>query len=60
MLRLSDYFKSKEPWLVGCGSTGFDDSNEWSFGGPDKEWSVKVHDIYWRILVSTLDITKQK
>ena len=31
---------------VGCGSTGYDASNEWSFGGPDKEGYVRVPDIY--------------
>ena len=54
MLRLSDFCKSKELWLVGCGSAGCDASNEWSFGGPDKEWYVKVPDIYWTSLGSTL------
>ena len=34
---LSDFYKSKELWSVGCGSTGCDASNEWSFGGPDEE-----------------------
>ena len=34
---LSDICKSEELWTVGCGSTGCDASNEWSFGGPDKE-----------------------
>ena len=46
MLRLSDLCKSKELWSVGCGYTGYDASNEWSFGGPNKECSVKVPDIY--------------
>ena len=58
MLRLSDFCKSKEIWSVGCGSAGCDASNEWSFGGPDKEWSVKVPDIYLRSLVSNLDFPK--
>ena len=45
MLMLNDLCKSKELWSVGCGSTGFDASNEWSFVGTDKMWSVKVPDI---------------
>ena len=56
MLRLSDFYKSKELWSVGCGSTGCYNINEWYFGGPDKEWSFKVTDIYWISLGSTLDI----
>ena len=59
MLSLSDFFKSKEHWSVGCGSVGCDDNDEWYFGGPDKEWSVKVPDIYWINLGSTLDFTKK-
>ena len=59
MLRLSDLCKSKELWSVGCGSTGCDARNEWYVGGPEKELSVKVPDIYWRSLVSTLDIPKK-
>ena len=50
MLRLSDFCKSKDLLSVGCGSAVFNASNEWPFGGPDKEWSVKVPDIYWRSL----------
>ena len=56
MLRLSGVFKSKELWSVGYGSMGCDDYDEWSFGGPDDDWSVWVPYIYWRSLVSTLDI----
>ena len=59
MLRLSDFCKSIELWSVGCGSTGCDASNEWSFGGPEEELSVKVPDIYWRSLGPTLDMTKK-
>ena len=59
MLSLSDFCKSKELWSVGCGSAGCDASNEWSFGGPDTECYVKVPDIYWRSLVSTLDFPKK-
>ena len=59
MLRLSDFCKSKDLWSVRCGSAVCDASNEWSFGGPDREWSVKVPDIYWRILDSTLDFPKK-
>ena len=58
MLRLSDFCKSKELWSVRCGSMGCDDIYEWSFGGPYKEWSVKLPDIYWIILGSTLDFPK--
>ena len=57
---LSDFFNSKEFWSVGCGSTGCDARNEWSFGGPDKECSVKVPDIYLRSLGSTLDLTGKR
>ena len=60
MLRLSGFFNSKELWSVGYISTGCDASNEWSFGGPDKEWSVKVSDIYWRSFDSTLGIPKKR
>ena len=42
MLRLSDFCKYKEILSVGCGSTECDASNEWSFGGPGKKWSVKA------------------
>ena len=59
MLRLSDFYKSKYIWSVGCVSTRCDAINEWPFGGPEKEWSVKVPDIYWRSLGSTLDIPKK-
>ena len=59
MLRLSDFCKSKELISVGCGFAGCDASNECSFGGPDKEWSVNVPDIHWRILGSTLDFPKK-
>ena len=56
---LSDFYISKDLWSVGCGSTGCDASNEWSFGGPDKKWSVKVPHIYLRTLSSTLDFSKK-
>ena len=46
MLMLSDFCFSKDLWSVVCGSAGCDDSNKWSFGGPDKKWYVKVPDIY--------------
>ena len=46
MLMLSYCCESKKIWSVRCGSAGCDASNEWSFGGPDKKWSVKVPDIY--------------
>ena len=46
MLRLSYFCKYKELWSVRCGSAGCDAINEWSFGGIDKECSVKVPDIY--------------
>ena len=59
MLRLSDVCKSKKLWSVGYGSTVFDASNEWYFGGPEEEWSVKVPDIYWGSLGSTMDIPKR-
>ena len=59
MLRLSNFCKSKELWSVGYGYTGCDASNEWSFGGIDKQWSVKVPDIYLRSLGSTLDFPKK-
>ena len=59
MLMLSYLFFSKDLWSVGCGSAGCDASNEWSFGGPDKKWSVKVPDIYLRSLGSTLDFPKK-
>ena len=58
MLMLSDVCKYKEIWSVGCGSTGCDASNEWYFGGPDKEWYVKLPGIYLRSLGSTLDFSK--
>ena len=50
MLRLSYVWKSKDLWSVGCGYTGCDAINEWSFGVPYKELSVKVPGIYWRSL----------
>ena len=52
MLMLSDLCFSKELWSVGCDSAGCDSSNEWSFGGPENNWSVKLP------VVSTLDFTK--
>ena len=42
---LSDICNYKELWSVRCGSAGFDANNQWSFGGPDKKWSVKVPNI---------------
>ena len=59
MLRLSDLCNSKELWSVGCGSVVCDAINEWSFGGPDKEWSGKLTDIYLISLGSTLYIPKK-
>ena len=59
MSMLSDFCKSKELWSVRCGSAVCDASNEWSFGGPDKECSVKLPDIYLRSLGSTLDFPKK-
>ena len=55
MLRLSGFCNYKELWSVGYSSVGCDASNEWYFGGPDKEWSVKVPGIYLRSLGSTMD-----
>ena len=52
---LSGFYFSKdkrELRSVGCGSAGFDASNQWSFGGPYKKWSVKVP------VGSTLDLPK--
>ena len=45
MLRLSEFYFSKELWSVGCGSALCDAINEWYLGGPVKELSVKVPDI---------------
>ena len=59
MLRLSGVYRHKELWSVGCGSAGCDDSNDQSFGGPDKECYVKVPDLYLRSLGSTIDFTKK-
>ena len=59
MLRLRDFCKSKELWSVGCDSTGCGASNEWSFGGPNKKWYVKVPAVYLRSLGSTLDFPKK-
>ena len=56
MLKLSGVFNFKEIWSVLYGSMGWDDNDEWYFGGPDDEQYVWVTDIYWRSLVSTLDI----
>ena len=45
MLMLSNFYFSIEKIElrpVGYGSARFDASNEWSFGGPDKKWYVKV------------------
>ena len=52
---LNDFCKSKELWSVGCGSEGCVARNEWCFGGPDKERSVKVPGIYLRSFGSTID-----
>ena len=59
MLMLSYFCFSKELWSVGCGFTGFDARNEWSFGSPDKNWSFKIPDMYLRSLGSTLDFPKK-
>ena len=56
MWSLNDFYKSKELWSVGCGSTGCYASNEWVFGGPGNKWYVKVPFIYWRSLGLTLNI----
>ena len=58
MLLLSDFFKFKEIQSVGCGCAGCDASNEWSFGGPEKEWYVKLPIKNLRNLGSTLDFPK--
>ena len=45
MLMLSDfgfYKEKRELRSVGCGSAGCDASNWWSFGGPGKNFSIKV------------------
>ena len=60
MLMLIDFCFSKDLWSDGCGSIVCDSSNGWSFGGPDRKWSVKVPDIYLRRLGSTLDFTTRK
>ena len=59
MLRLSDFYKSKELWSVGCGSTGCDARNEWSFGVPIEDWYVKVPGINWRSFGLTVYVSKQ-
>ena len=59
MLMLSDFYFSKELWLVGCGSAGCDANNEWSFGGPDKKWFDKIPDVYLGSLGSNLDFPKK-
>ena len=59
MSRLSDFCSSTDIWSVGCGYAVFDANNEWYFGGPVKEWYVKVPDIYWRSLGSTLDFPEK-
>ena len=47
MLSYLCFSKEKRELLsVGCVSVGCDARNEWYFGGPDKEGSVKVPDIY--------------
>ena len=64
MSMLSGFCMSKGIWPVRYGYIVWDDSNEWSFVGPDNEWYVCVPgdewliwvpDIDWRILGSTLD-----
>ena len=45
MLRLSDFCFPQDLLSVGCGSAVCDAINVWSFGDPDKKWSVKVTDI---------------
>ena len=57
---LSDFCKSKELCLVGCGYSGCYSINEWSFGGHDKKLSVKLPDIYLKYLVSTLHFPKKR
>ena len=57
---LSYFCKSKELWSVVCGSEVCNASNEWSFGGPDNKWSVKVPDTYLISLGSTMDLQKKK
>ena len=39
---LSDFCKSIKLWSVRYGSMRCGDNNEWSFGGPDDEWSFLV------------------
>ena len=58
MLRLSEYCNPKQLYSFVYGSTGCDAIKEWYFVGPDEEWSVELPDIYWRSLISTLDISK--
>ena len=60
MLRLSDFCFSKELWSVRYGSAGCDASNEMSYEGPDKKWSIKVPDTYLIILGSALDFPLKK
>ena len=45
MWRLSVVLNSKELWSVGYSSMGWDDNNEWSFGGAEDEWYFWVPDI---------------
>ena len=59
MLMLSDFYFSKDLWSKRCGSAECDASNEWSFGGPDNKWSVKVPDTYLRSLGSIMDLQKK-
>ena len=55
MLRLRGFCKSKYIWSVRYGSMLCDDSNEWSFVGPDNEWYVWVPDDEWSIWVTDID-----
>ena len=54
MLMLSYFCRSKHIWSVRCGSAGCGAINERSFGGPDKEWYIKLI-----ILGSTIDFPKK-
>ena len=55
MLKLSGVFKSKNIWSVRYGFMGCDESDEWSFGGPEDELSVWVPDDEWSVLVTDID-----
>ena len=41
------FLNSKELWSVRYGYMGCYDNNDWSFGGPEDEWSVLVPYIDW-------------